>query len=62
MKRRTVVVQVFPHPLAVIRLKTAVLARPQDEWIAFPRRYLSNESMDALCTDNTIVSPATSDD
>ncbi len=29
----------------------AVLAELHDEWIAFPRRYLSNESMDTLCTD-----------
>ncbi|MFC7900481.1 IS256 family transposase [Streptomyces griseoincarnatus] len=62
IKRRTDVVQVFPNPTAVLRLATAVLAELHDEWIAFPRRYLSNESMDALYTDDTIVLPATSDD
>ncbi|MGA5443327.1 IS256 family transposase, partial [Streptomyces griseoincarnatus] len=62
IKRRTDVVQVFPNPTAVLRLATAVLAELHDEWIAFPRRYLSNESMDALYPDDTIVLPATSDD
>ncbi|CAL9470528.1 hypothetical protein SUDANB70_02833 [Streptomyces sp. enrichment culture] len=41
----------------------AVLAELHDEWIAFPRRYLSNESMDALLyPDDTIVLPAASND
>jgi hypothetical protein len=62
IKRRTDVVQVFLNPTAVLRLATAVLAELHDEWIAFPRRYLSNESMDALYTDDTIVLPAASDE
>jgi putative transposase len=62
IKRRTDVVQVFPNPTAVLRLATAVLAELHDEWIAFPRRYLSNESMDALYLDAPTVLPATSDD
>lgn len=62
IKRRTDVVQVFPNPAAVLRLATAVLAELHDEWIAFPRRYLSNESMDALCTDGPTVLPAASND
>jgi transposase-like protein len=62
IKRRTDVVQVFPNPPAVLRLATAVLTQLHDEWIAFPRRYLSNESMDALYTDEPTVLPATSDD
>ncbi|MFE9941186.1 transposase [Streptomyces hirsutus] len=51
IKRRTDVVQVLPNPLAVLRLAPAVPTELHDEWIAFPRRYLSNESMDTLCTD-----------
>ena len=43
-------------------LATAVLAELHDEWIAFPRRYLSSESMDALYPDDTVVLPATSND
>ncbi|WP_329474171.1 hypothetical protein OIE75_21375 [Streptomyces sp. NBC_01723] len=46
----------------MIRLATAVLAELHDEWIAFPRRYLSNESMDALYADTPTVLPAASDD
>jgi hypothetical protein len=50
-----------PNPVAVLRLATAVLAELHDEWIAFPRRYLSNESMDMLYTDTPTVLPAASD-
>jgi putative transposase len=42
-------------------LFTTVLAELHDEWVAFPRRYLSNESMDALYPDAPTVLPATSD-
>ncbi|MEU2264741.1 transposase [Streptomyces sp. NPDC019645] len=62
IKRRTDVVQVFLNPAAVLRLAPAVLAELHDEWIAFPRRYLSNESMGVLYTDTPTVLPAASDD
>ncbi|WP_234018146.1 MULTISPECIES: IS256 family transposase [unclassified Streptomyces] len=57
IKRRSDVVQVFPNTGAVARLATAVLAELHDEWIAFPRRYLSTESMDSLYPDNTQALP-----
>lgn len=48
VKRRTDVVQVFPNDDALLRLVTAVLFELHDEWIAFPRRYLPEGSMDQL--------------
>ncbi|MEV6110916.1 IS256 family transposase [Streptomyces sp. NPDC051940] len=63
IKRRTDVVQVFPNPEAALRLATAVLAEMHDEWIAFPRRYLSEESMAAVyTTTDTAALPATTED
>lgn len=62
IKRRTDVVQVFPSPEAVLRLATAVLAEMHDEWIAFPRRYLSEESMATLyATADTEALPGTTE-
>ncbi|MGW1365209.1 IS256 family transposase [Streptomyces chartreusis] len=48
IKRRSDVVQVFPNTGAVNQLATTVLAELHDEWITFPRRHLSIESMDSL--------------
>ncbi|MGV9995379.1 IS256 family transposase [Streptomyces sp. NPDC003374] len=48
IKRRTDVVQIFPNPGALERLTTAVLVEMHDEWIAFPRRYLPEGSMDTI--------------
>ncbi|WP_395292194.1 IS256 family transposase [Kitasatospora hibisci] len=48
IKRRTDVVQVFPNDDALLRLVTAVLFEMHDEWIAFPRRYLPEGSMDQI--------------
>jgi putative transposase len=48
VKRRTDVVQVFPNDDALLRLVTAVLFEMHDEWIAFPRRYLPEGSMDEI--------------
>lgn len=48
IKRRVDVVQIFPNPDALERLTTAVLVEMHDEWIAFPRRYLPEGSMDKI--------------
>ena len=48
VKRRTDVVQVFPNDDALLRLVTAVLFELHDEWIAFPRRYLPEGSMEQI--------------
>jgi putative transposase len=48
IKRRIDVVQVCPNDDARLRLVTAVLFEMHDEWIAFPRRYLPEGSMDKL--------------
>ncbi|MEW2050458.1 transposase, partial [Streptomyces sp. NPDC005476] len=48
IKRRVDVVQIFSNPDALERLTTAVLIEMHDEWIAFPRRYLPEGSMDKI--------------
>ncbi|MFE0633511.1 IS256 family transposase [Streptomyces sp. NPDC058864] len=48
IKRRIDVVQVFPNDDALLRLVTAVLFEMHDEWIAFPRRYLPEGSMEQI--------------
>ena len=58
IKRRTDVVQVFPNDDALLRLVTAVLFEMHDEWIAFPRRYLPEGSMDELYRELPESTPA----
>ncbi|MDX3763870.1 IS256 family transposase [Streptomyces sp. AK02-04a] len=58
VKRRTDVVQVFPNDDALLRLVSAVLFELHDEWIAFPRRYLPEGSMDELYPERPKSAPA----
>ncbi|WP_236653637.1 IS256 family transposase [Streptacidiphilus melanogenes] len=58
VKRRTDVVQVFPNDDALLRLVTAVLFELHDEWIAFPRRYLPEGSMEQLYPELPDSAPA----
>ncbi len=66
VKRRTDVVQVFPNDDALLRLVTAVLFELHDEWIAFPRRYLPEGSMEELypaeLSESAPALPNTTDD
>ncbi|MFE0699815.1 transposase [Streptomyces sp. NPDC058872] len=59
IKRRTDVVQIFPDPDALERLTTAVPIEMHDEWIAFPRRYLPEGSMDKIYPAEDQPDPAT---
>ena len=59
IKRRVDVVQVFPNDDALLRLVTAILFDLHDEWIAFPRHYLPEGSMEELYpTELTISAPS----
>jgi putative transposase len=57
VKRRADVVQVFPNPGALERLTTAVLFEMHDEWIAFPRRYLPEGSINEICPEEHAPTP-----
>jgi transposase-like protein len=57
IKRRTNVVGIFPNDAAALRLITAVCVESHDEWSVSDRRYLSQESMDLLKADVSLVTP-----
>lgn len=48
IKRRANVVGIFPNDASILRLITAMLVEPHDEWAVSERRYLSEESMAKL--------------
>jgi putative transposase len=48
IKRRIDVVQVFPNDDTLLQLVTTVLFELHDQWIAFPRRYLPEDSMEQI--------------
>jgi transposase-like protein len=56
VKRRTNVVGIFPNEPAIRRLVGALMLEQNDEW-AVTRRYMTLETVAALCEDN-IMDPA----
>jgi putative transposase len=52
VKRRTDVVGIFPDDNALLRLASCVLMEAHDEWQVSDRRYLSEQSMTELDTQN----------
>jgi putative transposase len=53
IKRRSNVVSIFPNDAAIIRLVGAVTLEHNDEW-AVSRRYMSLETLAALCDDHPV--------
>lgn len=56
IKRRTNVVGIFPNEAAVTRLVGALMLEQNDEW-AITRRYMTLETVAAIC-DTTTMDPA----
>ena len=57
IKRRTNVVSIFPNEAAIVRLIGAILLEQNDEW-AVSRRYMSLETLAALCDDPQVSNKA----
>jgi hypothetical protein len=47
------VIGIYPHDAALIRLSASLLVEQNDEWLVM-RRYLSQESIDALYADDAL--------
>ncbi len=53
IKRRTHVVGIFPNQNAIVRLVGALMLEQNDEW-AVTRRYMTLETIDEVCKDQTV--------
>ncbi len=53
IKRRTHVVGIFPNQIAIVRLVGALMLEQNDEW-AVTRRYMTLDTIDEVCKDQTV--------
>ena len=53
IKRRTNVIGIFPNEAAIRRLVGALMLEQNDEW-AVTRRYMTLETVAAICEDNAM--------
>ncbi len=53
IKRRTHVVGIFPNEKAILRLVGALMLEQNDEW-AVTRRYMTLDTIDEVCKDQTV--------
>jgi len=58
IKRRTDVVGIFPNEASITRLIGAILLEANDEWAVQRARYMTLESITALCDDPAVMLPA----